>query len=570
MYGSLTLKSKSQVHPKDTLEGKVESIQDEVKHVHTMQETIRFHQVQSRSGSGAGEGKIQSYESQFEGRRKANVAQIRDKVARVALTVGKKATTVKRGFGYARGYNDDKDDLLPNFFQNRPVAEGPIPGNEAVREHENDRADEPNVLEQTENIGVQYAVCGYLTDVEANFDYFERYLKISQIIGWSDEDSSFVPQLKKLKFKREDAIFVYGGDTQDKGIGDIRFTKLLLELRENNPGRVEFIIGNRDANKLRLATELHEDAIKDPKVLIDKSFPYWENEDKRCTPQMFLDQNKAENGGSENTAANRLRWILDKNMGAGGAFERRRHELSILRVCETTDISDDDVVASYRDEIDPRKHPGLKWEVVGREEPNSRKLIENRILSAKLQEGQLVFSADEYDALGLPSDLSYISYNRYIQAGDTFFKPAKQHGNNFMLQFLKEAKLAYVFGANLFVHGAINAENQGTVPGAEEVLNEVHEWVDALNAWAQEQVHDFEANPFYHAESTDDCSGLYTDRKGGDLMDYGVPNGKAVRLTASVISLHHSCMPSAASIRLYVFVHAHAVCRVSGLSRCIL
>ena len=51
MFSSLTLKSAFQVYAKDSLEGKVQSIQDEVKHVHTMQETIRFHQVQGRSGS---------------------------------------------------------------------------------------------------------------------------------------------------------------------------------------------------------------------------------------------------------------------------------------------------------------------------------------------------------------------------------------------------------------------------------------------------------------------------------------------------------------------------------------
>ena len=104
--------------------------------------------------------------------------------------------------------------------------------------------------------------------------------------------------MRRLKFKRDDAIFVFGGDSQDKGIGDISFTKLLLELRQKYPGRVQFIIGNRDANKLRLSTELSEKAIRDPQVLIDKSFPYWDIEDKRLTPQMFLDQNKAENGGS--------------------------------------------------------------------------------------------------------------------------------------------------------------------------------------------------------------------------------------------------------------------------------
>ena len=53
-------------------------------------------------------------------------------------------------------------------------------------------------------------------------------------------------------------------------------------------------------------------------------------ENKRVTPQMFLDRNP----GSDNNAANRLRWMLKETMGADGAFERRREELSIIRACE--------------------------------------------------------------------------------------------------------------------------------------------------------------------------------------------------------------------------------------------
>jgi hypothetical protein len=67
-------------------------------------------------------------------------------------------------------------------------------------------------------------------------------------------------------------MFVYGGDTQDKGIGDIRFTKLLLALKQEHPDRVQLIIGNRDANKLRLAAELHADCIDDARVRTGAQF----------------------------------------------------------------------------------------------------------------------------------------------------------------------------------------------------------------------------------------------------------------------------------------------------------
>jgi hypothetical protein len=47
-------------------------------------------------------------------------------------------------------------------------------------------------------------------------------------------------------------------------------TKLLLDLKaqKGNEDRVELIIGSRDANKLRLASELHQDCISDLEVRI--------------------------------------------------------------------------------------------------------------------------------------------------------------------------------------------------------------------------------------------------------------------------------------------------------------
>jgi len=58
--------------------------------------------------------------------------------------------------------------------------------------------------------------------------------------------------------------------------GDIRLTKLLLDLKaqKGNEDRVVWIIGYREANKLRLASELQDECIKDPAVLENKSYPY--------------------------------------------------------------------------------------------------------------------------------------------------------------------------------------------------------------------------------------------------------------------------------------------------------
>ena len=103
--------------------------------------------------------------------------------------------------------------------------------------------------------------CAYLTGNLADFD---NYVATSTVLKWEDEGTK-----NRLKFKEEQTMLVFGGDSQDNGIRDIRFTKLLLDLKAQpgNEDRVEFIIGSRDANKLRLASELHEDCIIDTTVL---------------------------------------------------------------------------------------------------------------------------------------------------------------------------------------------------------------------------------------------------------------------------------------------------------------
>ena len=67
-------------------------------------------------------------------------------------------------------------------------------------------------------------VCGYLTDVEGNYEYFDAYVGISEVLEWED------PSNTSLRLK-DKAFFVFGGDAQDKGAGDIRFTELMISLK---------------------------------------------------------------------------------------------------------------------------------------------------------------------------------------------------------------------------------------------------------------------------------------------------------------------------------------------------
>ena len=122
-------------------------------------------------------------------------------------------------------------------------------------------------------------MCAYLTDVEGNLDYLERFVAVSTVLAWTDESKT------RLRFQRDDAVFVFGGDTQDKGIGDVRCVRLLLSLKEDFPERVVLLIGNRDCNKLRLTSELSADCLVDAAVRTDASFPYWLPDSKRVTPR---------------------------------------------------------------------------------------------------------------------------------------------------------------------------------------------------------------------------------------------------------------------------------------------
>ena len=188
-------------------------------------------------------------------------------------------------------------------------------------------------------------ICAYLTDVEGNLDYFHKYVRLSKVIAWVDSKKN------RLKFKQDNSMFVFGGDAQDRGIGDIRFINLLLDFKKEYPDRVEFIIGNRDANKIRIYSELSE-KINNNSVHLSKydKFPYWVNKKERVTLRNYLEQNNY-----EINIVNRLKYILEYTMGSSGSFEKRRAELAILLNKSASSISNEDIVASFLNSVAP--HP---------------------------------------------------------------------------------------------------------------------------------------------------------------------------------------------------------------------
>ena len=93
----------------------------------------------------------------------------------------------------------------------------------------------------------------FVTDVEGNLDYWNRWIDISQ--------SVYRQGSKELEL-RDNHWLVYGGDIWDRGPGDLRVVSELVGIKKKYPCRVHIVLGNRDINKIRLLTELSEDALK--------------------------------------------------------------------------------------------------------------------------------------------------------------------------------------------------------------------------------------------------------------------------------------------------------------------
>lgn len=138
----------------------------------------------------------------------------------------------------------------------------------------------------------------YCTDVEGNFDYWCRYLAFSRTLGGVPGSGELY--LRDCDDDADDAVthFVYGGDSCDRGCGDLRVLRDLVHLKRKYRDRVHLIIGNRDANKMRLFFELKEELLNQPPCVYwlgDKEKVGWDAPDA-TTSQVH-------------TMSERLQWV---------------------------------------------------------------------------------------------------------------------------------------------------------------------------------------------------------------------------------------------------------------------
>ncbi|KAL1510713.1 hypothetical protein AB1Y20_007005 [Prymnesium parvum] len=186
---------------------------------------------------------------------------------------------------------------------------------------------------------------GYVTDVEGNLDYFNRWVAQSRVLRY-DADG------KRLEFVHDGAYFVYGGDAVDRGNGGERFVRLLVDLKLRYPSRVALIVGNRDLNKLRLTAELADSDMKRPLEAIKK--PHWDDHASSLHNHLHLEASRrGTTVASLNTKPERLKYLYKHTLGCPNTFELRREELAILRGTQKEQVTDDEVVAACVADVMP-------------------------------------------------------------------------------------------------------------------------------------------------------------------------------------------------------------------------
>ena len=185
----------------------------------------------------------------------------------------------------------------------------------------------------------------YVTDVEGNLDYFDRWVARSSVLKYTEPDV--------LDFTHDSAYFVFGGDAMDRGDGGMRFTRRLVALKKRYPSRVFLLAGNRDLNKVRFTSEFSESDLKrDPR---DIPGPHWDP--KAPTLYTYLSEvaeARGEPGGASavDSRTERMHYYLRHTLGCPNTFEGRRHELAVLGEAAEP-VSDTAVVDSLIADILP-------------------------------------------------------------------------------------------------------------------------------------------------------------------------------------------------------------------------
>jgi hypothetical protein len=211
-----------------------------------------------------------------------------------------------------------------------------------------------------------HVVVTYLTDVEGDKAYLDRYVNLSQVLKFqkvtprlvdhnsNDEssessESSYFPYDHCMEFSIPNGMLVYGGDVWDKGGNDLYVIRQLVDLKRRHPDRVQIVLGNRDMNKLRMLQEL---GIKGHPLPHHPGLNFLRGTGRMGDPDFQL---------PPVDAVERLKWILSRSMGSPNAFELRKAELEWEQkelLGSSKEVTDEDVVISYQTSCHPKGELG--------------------------------------------------------------------------------------------------------------------------------------------------------------------------------------------------------------------
>jgi hypothetical protein len=353
------------------------------------------------------------------------------------------------------------------------------------------------------SIGTNSRYITYLTDVEGDRDYLQRYVVQSKVLCWKELHNELPQHSRKRsdrqfpfpythyidfqrtsiynrtivtatelpsdeQLQRTDDIVVFGGDVWDQGGSDLYVIRQLLDLKLRYPENVFYVMGNRDINKMRIIEEIGPVNTTDDHLPTHNGCYWFENSGRIGDPKLGL--------LPHNTAVARLKWMLNYTMGSPRAFEYRRWELQHL--CNNnTIITDEDVVESYRESCDPQTGEMSHF-------------LRNASLFLRIGDVAFLHGAFPFTSENLSS---------FIRNKNNSSRGSLWDDLSFAMPWLKKDVTAH----DVDVHN-------------------VNDWIDALNEFAKRSVESWVSSNGQSEEMWSLRGGYHPTSSYGQLLQYGM------------------------------------------------
>lgn len=201
----------------------------------------------------------------------------------------------------------------------------------------------------------------FLTDTEGHFPALQKSVEKSRVVTIDSKGC--------LDFKEgvSNPYFIFGGDLADRGVGDVRLTKTLLDFKNRYPDRVYLLVGNREASKTRFYVELNPKHIR--QRLLEGSTPFWLLSKPHQLPIDYVKNDMASQGILEPNDEEMknfvsllsidkcqliyLKWMLEQTLGCPYTFEYHAQHMASEINCSRSEISDQMVLNHIMEQYAP-------------------------------------------------------------------------------------------------------------------------------------------------------------------------------------------------------------------------